>query len=378
MRLRLLAVLCTALLAPFPAFADDHGVKAGHPDEYVVVKGDTLWDISGRFLERPWLWPEIWQVNPQIENPHLIYPGDVITLTWVDGKPRLGVKRGRDVKLSPTVRATPIDRAIPTIPIDAIQQFLDRTRMVGDDETLKSAPYVVAFADEHISGGAGDRVYARGIAATPPGRYILVRPGKPYVHPVTEEVLGHEALYLGHADLERAGDPATLKLTRSAREVVIGDRLVDPAEGEGRFEDHFLPRAPACAVSGYILSLVEGVSQIGQYQVVAISLGARDGIDKGHVLAVEQAGATVRDTTSGRSGWFGTDKITLPTEEAGHLMVFHVYEKASYALVMDAVRAMHPGDHLRHPDGDGAAPACTTQTSLSHGRDDHTTPQGQP
>ena len=168
-----LALLATAV------YADQVVLKDGHPDRYVVVKGDTLWDISERFLDSPWLWPEIWYVNPQIENPHLIYPGDIINLVYVDGKPQLRVQRGKGTyKLSPQARVERLDKAIPTIPIDAIQQFLTQP-LVADQSTLENAAYVVSSADEHLIVGAGDRIYVRGSAEDDGDRYHVFRPGEP-------------------------------------------------------------------------------------------------------------------------------------------------------------------------------------------------------
>ena len=213
-----LALLATAV------FADQVVLKEGHPDRHVVVKGDTLWDISEQFLDSPWLWPEIWYVNPQIENPHLIYPGDIISLVYVDGKPQLRVQRGKGVfKLSPQARSERLDKAIPTIPVDAIQQFLTQP-LVVDEDTLKDAAYVVSSADEHLIVGAGDRAYVRGIDASQGSRYHVFRPGDAYIDPDSGEILGYEALYLGDGDAQKFGDPSTLKLVRTNREINIGDR----------------------------------------------------------------------------------------------------------------------------------------------------------
>ena len=186
----------------------------GHPDRYVVVKGDTLWDISERFLDNPWLWPEVWHVNPQIENPHLIYPGDIITLVYIDGKPQLRIQRGKGTfKLSPQARVERLDKAIPTIPVDAIQQFLSQP-LVADQSTLMDAAYVVSSADEHLIVGMGDRIYVRGIAEEDGNRHHIFRPGGPYVDPETKEILGYEAMYLGDGTVDKFGDPSTLTLTR--------------------------------------------------------------------------------------------------------------------------------------------------------------------
>ncbi|HHO69286.1 MAG TPA: LysM peptidoglycan-binding domain-containing protein [Gammaproteobacteria bacterium] len=331
-------------LAVTSVFADQVVLKDGHPDRYVVVKGDTLWDISERFLDKPWLWPEIWYVNPQIENPHLIYPGDVINLVYVDGKPQLRVQRGKaTIKLSPRVRAERLDKAIPTIPVDAIQQFLSRPLVVGEDELARAA-YVVSSAGEHLITGAGDRIYVRGLKDEGYSRFNAFRPGSTYVDPETGEVLGFEAIYLGDGTVERYGDPSTLSLIRTTREVNIGDRVL-PITRED-VQPYFQPHAPKAGLQGTIISVLDGVSQIGQYQIVVLNRGAREGVDVGTVLAVYQAGETIRDQVSGRK----KDIVKLPDERAGLVMVFRTFDKVSYALVMKATSALHVGDRVKNPD----------------------------
>ena len=252
------------VLFSFSALAADHvALNPAHPERYTVVKGDTLWDISALFLRDPWLWPEVWYVNPQVENPHLIYPGDELLLTYRDGRPVLTLNRRN--KLSPQIRATPIDAAIPTIPIDAIAQFLTRPYVMDENE-LDDAPYVVHFLDDHIVGGAGISFYARSIMQEDPARYTIVRPGKAYEDPETEEILGYEAKFIGDADLKRTGDPAKLFIATSELEVIIGDRLIKAEEDEPLV--NFQPRAPEGDIEGRIISVLNGVSQIGQYNVV--------------------------------------------------------------------------------------------------------------
>jgi nucleoid-associated protein YgaU len=332
-----LALLATAV------YADQVVLRDGHPDRYVVVKGDTLWDISERFLESPWLWPEIWYVNPQVENPHLIYPGDVLTLVYVDGKPQLRVERGKGTyKLSPQARAERLDKAIPTIPIDAIQQFLTQP-LVADQDTLENAAYVVSSADEHLIAGAGDRIYARGVDADQGDRYHIFRPGDAYIDPDTGEVLGYEALYLGDGSAEKFGDPSTLRLTRTNREINIGDRIM-PMTQEDVYA-YFTPHAPNEEVEGRIISVVDGVTQIGQYQVVAINRGTREGIDVGTVFEIYQAGQLIPDQVSKERN----AQVQLPDEKAGLLMVFRTFEKVSFALIMKATSALHVGDRIRNP-----------------------------
>ncbi|MCU7944002.1 MAG: LysM peptidoglycan-binding domain-containing protein [Candidatus Thiodiazotropha sp. (ex Cardiolucina cf. quadrata)] len=330
----------SGLLFSFSVLAAEHvALNPSHPERYTVVKGDTLWDISSMFLRDPWLWPEVWYVNPQIENPHLIYPGDEIVLTYRDGRPVLQLSRKNS--LSPRVRATPLDQAIPTIPIDAIAPFLTRPYVVDENE-LEKAPYIVHFLDDHIVGGAGISYYARSIMEERPIQYAVVRPEKPYKDPDTGEVLGYEALYVGTSELKRTGDPAKLLLTSSDMEAIIGDRLIKEQEDEPLID--FQPRVPENPIEGRIISVLNGVTQIGQYNVVVLNKGANVGLEAGHVLRILQGGEAIRDIVKGRG-----ETVTLPLEEAGHLMVFRTFEKVSFALVMDATKPLHVLDWVRTP-----------------------------
>jgi len=332
-----LAVLATAV------YADQVVLKDGHPDRHVVVKGDTLWDISEQFLASPWLWPEIWHVNLQIENPHLIYPGDVITLVYVDGKPQLRLQRGKGTfKLSPKVREERLDKAIPTIPIDVIQQFLTQP-LVADLDTMENAAYVVSSAGEHLIVGKGDRIYARGLAKDQGDRFHVFRPGDAYKDPVTNEVLGYEELYLGDSSVKRFGDPATLELTKTTREINIGDRLM-PMTQEDVYA-YFSPHSPDEAIEGNIISVVDGVSQIGQYQIVVLNRGTREGVDVGTVFEIHQAGDRIMDQVSKERN----ASVKLPDEQAGVMMIFRTFDKVSFGLIMKATSALHVGDIVRTP-----------------------------
>lgn len=327
-----LLLTCGAAAAPV-------ALNPAHPERYTVVKGDTLWDISSLFLRDPWLWPEVWYVNPQIENPHLIYPGDEIVLTYRDGQPILSLNRKN--KLTPSVRATPLGDAIPTIPIDAIAQFLTRPYVMGEHE-LDLAPYIVHFLDDHIIGGAGISFYARSIQEEQPVRYTIVRPGKPYKDPDTNEILGYEAAFIGDADLQRTGDPAKLFIASSDLEAIIGDRLIKAEDDEPLV--NFQPRAPQTDIEGRIISVHNGVSQIGQYNVVVLNKGANDGLEPGHVLQILQGGDELRDIVKGRG-----ETVTLPLEEAGVMMVFRTFERVSFALIMRATKPLHVLDWVRTP-----------------------------
>ncbi|MES9873415.1 MAG: LysM peptidoglycan-binding domain-containing protein [Candidatus Sedimenticola sp. PURPLELP] len=338
-----LASLILGLLLSMGALAADPvAVNPAHPDRHVVVPGDTLWDISAKFLRDPWQWPNVWYVNPQIENPHLIYPGDIITLIYVNGQPVLSLQRGSVVKLSPRVRASSLDDAIPTIPLDAINQFLTRPFVVDKDE-MERAPYIVYFGDEHLMGGKDLRGYVRTIETTDNKRFDIVRPGDAYTDADTGEVLGYEALFIGNADLHKTGDPATVGFSNSELEILKGDRLI-PITNEVQLEN-FHPKAPDTEIKGSIISVLNGVSQIGQYNVVVLDRGATDGLAAGDVLTVDHRGDTVRDVITEDSA----DTVTLPDEPAGTLLVFRTFPRVSFGLVMDATRAIHVKDRVRNP-----------------------------
>lgn len=335
----LILLFSSVLLVPM-ALADDL-LRAQHPDSYTVVKGDTLWDISGRFLRSPWRWPEIWHVNQQIANPHLIFPGDVLELVYIDGRPQLRLQRG-PLKLSPSVRSNPWDGAIPTVPIDAIAPFLTRPYVL-DREHAENAPYIVDFANEHILGGAGQKAYVRKIGPDEALKYEIVRPGGPYRDHDTGEILGYEARYIGTSQLQRAGDPATVFLNSTELEAIIGDRLL--ATSEERAAANFMPRAPQTEINGSIISILGGVSQIGQFNIVVIDRGVADGLEPGMVLRVDQRGEVIRDVVSSRLG----EKVRLPDEEAGLMMVFRTFERVSFGIIMHATRVMHLGDKVLNP-----------------------------
>jgi len=340
---KLLGMVLATLLTAGSLIAADVVLNPNHPDRYVVVRGDTLWDISARFLRDPWLWPEVWYVNPQIANPHLIYPGDILNLVYVDGKPQIQVTRGHpDVTLSPRIREESLDNAIPTIPLDAIKQFLTRVIVVEEGE-MENSPYVVQSADEHVVTGAGDRVYVRGIENRDVTLFDVYKPGAPYIDPDTDEVLGYEALYAGTGPVQSFGDPTTIKLTETSREVRVGDRL-RPADRSDPVV-HFQPHAVPAGIEGHIISVIDGVTQIGQFNVVALDLGTREGMEIGHVMRVFQQGETIKDTVSSKSG----KTVRLPDEEAGVVMVLRTFDKVSLGLIMSATRPIHVNDFVRTP-----------------------------
>lgn len=342
MRKSLLALL---LLAAGGSLAQaEVQLRAGHPQSYTVVRGDTLWDISGKFLRAPWQWPQLWHVNPQIENPHLIYPGDVLSLVYIDGQPRLMLNRGASrgtIKLSPQIRSTPMIQAIPTIPLEKINSFLLSNRIVDDAAEFEGAPYVVAGNAERVVSGAGDRVYARGDFSAGEVAYGLFRQGKTYVDPETKEVLGINADDIGTGEVvAEEGDIATLVLRRSTQEVRIGDRLF--ATEERAVNSTFMPSEPASPIDGVILDVPRGVTQVGNFDVVTLNKGSRDGLAEGHVLAVYKTGETVRDRITG-------EPVKIPDERSGLLMVFRTYERLSYGLILTASRQLAVLDKVRNP-----------------------------
>lgn len=324
---------------PAPRLSAD--VDESEPLRYVVKRGDTLWDIADYFLADPWYWPELWYANPDIANPHLIYPGEILELVWVNGRPQLRhAEPRRGERLSPEVREQPIDAAIPTIPLDAIRQFLNGPRLVTEEE-LDEAPYVIHFLDEHLIGGTGDELYVRKADATDGDDYALVRPGQRYIDPDNGELLGYEAIPVGRVTMSAFADVSTGTLQRSFRESLVGDRLL-PLTDETLLASDFYPHAPEQPVDGRLIAVFDGVSEIGQYQIVVLNRGEVDGIERGHVLDILQTGRQARDPLTG-------ERLTLPDLKAGTLMVFDVEQELSFALVMQATRAVHVRDSVRNP-----------------------------
>jgi len=393
-------VVTLALLLAAPALADTLKLQDNAPDTYVVVKGDTLWDISGRFLKDPWRWPQIWNLNrDQIKNPHRIYPGDLIVLDRSGKEPRLSLVKGdqggmQAVKLSPGVRATDIgDEAIPAIPIRVIHPFLSQPRVVPLG-ALDDAPYILGSNAERVVLGTGDDAFATG---GKPGvaNWSVLRPGKTLKDPETGEVLGYEVEYLGDARTLVEGAPQKIRITRSAQEILPKDKLVE-ASDSSTFE--YLPHAPEGQVSGRIISAYGGLSDSGRYQTVVINRGSRDGLEPGHVLAVFREGQAVtltrdekdrmtwvNEKTTGvpdGAAWLYNDvrclkensKVTydqsadvrntfrntclttssenaikLPDARSGLVMVYRVFDRVSYALIMDSDGPVYLLDRVKTP-----------------------------
>lgn len=343
----LTAAVAPAMAADSAAAAPAAGAVAlnpRHPERYVVKRGDTLWDIAAMFLRDPWYWPEIWYANPQVGNPHLIYPGDVLSLVYVNGKPQLRLERGTGTeRLSPRIREESLEAAIPTIPLDAIGAFLGRGAVLQKDD-IRNAPYVVAIREGHMIGSAGNDIYVRGTVAGIGHGYNVVHVGSELQDPDDGAILGYTGIYSGSGAIRQLGDPSTLLLADSGREVLSGDILIDPQQP---YPSHFTPRAPAEELTGSIIAVIDGVSQVAQYQVIVINRGTRDGLEPGHVLRVWQSGDTITDRV--KSG-LTSRKVRLPEEPAGISMVFRTYDRVSYALVMEASSEIHVMDTVRNPN----------------------------
>ncbi len=331
-------------------------VKARHPRQYTVKKGDTLWGISSLFLQDPWFWPEIWQKNRQVQNPHLIFPGDVLTLVYVDGQPQMLVNEAQHKevvqaseegglpvrKLSPSIRTSELEASIPSIPGDAIRQFLTKPRVVTQEE-LDAAPYIVGSEDNHLILGDGDRVYVRGEIDKERVRFSVFRPGKELRDPQTNDLLGFEAIHTGELRVTAYDDPASGDLTFTEREVLIGDRLLP--EDRSKTENLYFPHIPDREVNAQIMELNEALTGVAQLQVVVINKGERDGMEVGHLLATFTNGDTVRDRHNRRS----SKPVKLPNERSGLVMIFKTFDRVSYAITLESRRVIHNFDYLHTP-----------------------------
>ena len=340
-RFRMVAVAFVAslTLGTLTAFSQGSARLAEDaPDEYVVQVGDTLWDIAATFLKDPWYWPEIWYINPQVENPHLIYPGDVLALVYIDGAPRVTVGQAGTYRLSPEARVTPLTEAITSVSYDSISAFLSRGVVIERSE-VDRLPYLLATKGDHLIASAGNTIYVRGTSAQPGERFNIVKVGDKLIDPETNDLIGYQGIEIGEGTIRTSGDPASMALTSSKQEATQGDRLI-PTSVE--IPLNFFPKAPSSNIDGQIISVVGGVTQIGQYHVVVMNRGSNHGLGVGDVLTVWQRGPVVRDRVEGGN-------VRLPDEEAGTVMVFKTYDRISYGLVMEATQAIHTEDFIRNP-----------------------------
>lgn len=330
--MRILPLLLAIGLA-FPALADEVRLQENAPDKHVVVKGDTLWDISAKFLKDPWKWPQVWRLNrDQIKNPHLIYPGDVVWLSFVDGQPRLSLEKGRfgeTIKLSPRVHGEPIvikEKGIPVIDPKAIAPFLGLGAVVSK-EALESGPRLLGAVDERVLIMVGDQVYA---SPGEPGTqdWQVYRPGNELVDPDSGEKLGFEAHAVGQAHTVVPGNPQTLRIEKAAQEIAIGDRLLPyrPVELEA-----MVPHAPERDVLGKIISAFGGVAASSQFSTVVINQGARDGLEPGHVLAIHRQGRVLQKDEEVKRHRYMSEQCVKP----GHKLTFDFYDPKAELMECD-------------------------------------------
>ena len=324
------------------------------PETYIVQEGDTLWDISTVFLRDPWYWPEIWYKNPQVENPHLIYPGDTLAIIYVGGERRVQILSRGDgatstadglkvVKINPRIRSQAIESTIPTIPIDALRHLLERPVII-DEDTLRNSAYVLSSVDNHLINSINDKLYVRKLdTSTGSGRYQIYRPNRPLYDPKTDELLGYEALYVGESKLLLRGDPASVRVTNSDREILRDDRVM-PIDNS-QFERDFVPRPPETDVSGEIVALLDAISQTGVYQTIAINLGQRDGLEAGNILRIRRYGDIIPDKAEPDPRF----RVKLPDEQVGMAMIVRSFEKMSYALIMEADFPISTRDYVESP-----------------------------
>lgn len=354
---KIISLICCLL--PLLAVADVLKIREDAPERHVVVKGDTLWDISARFFSDPWKWPEIWAMNKEsIKDPHWIYPGDVVYLDRrtgqlvVNEQPATNVSDVSDVtpqpvspselvKLGPKIRVVSKNtEAIPAIPINVIGPFLRRPLVVESGQ-LERSPKLVGTYEQRTLLSTNDLAYVQNLPTDKGLQWQIYRPNVEFVDPDTNEILGQEVMYLGDAAVEKFGDPSTLRITNAILEINKGDYFDQVAAG---MHADFLPHAPQNRISSKVISIYGGVQQAGQYSVITLNKGRRDGVEVGHVLALYQKGEVLKT-----KGWF-TPNINLPDMRYGLVMVFRVFNKVSYALVLETKLPVQILDSARNPE----------------------------
>jgi len=342
-------------------------ISPNAPERYVVQKGDTLWDISGMYLKDPWFWPEIWHVNPSIQNPHLIYPGDVLYFSYVDGKPRVSLEASSAMRLSPEVRTSPLTGAIRAIPYDLLMDFVGRPSLLTKED-IRNQPYVIGMRDRHIVGSTANEVYARGLNQPAEGtRYNIVGVGEKLHDPDNGDLLGYIGHYAGTAaviqstgavapgtdsilNMKREEPITHMRVVEVGREILQGDKVFPVQADVGA---DFVPSPPANeAILGQIIAVVDGVQVAGKYQVVAINRGKKHGLAPGNALGVFYRGELVRDRFD-RESWSAFtanyDKVRLPDERSATILLFTVKDRMSYGLVMQSSQVINRGDFVAHP-----------------------------
>jgi hypothetical protein len=324
-------------------------IRPDAPMNYSVKRGDTLWDISAVFLKDPWFWPEIWQINPQVENPHLIYPGDVLSLAvGAGGDAHVFISQYSGARLQPRLRSEDLEGPIDTMAFAAIAAFLSKPSVVTEEQVLK-APHIVAFRDGHMIGGQGHEAYVRNLNAPVNQRFSVMHVGEPIIDFETNDLVGYQAAFVATAVVNNPGEITKTVLTEGAREALRGDRLMSQ-DGEEALS--FRPHAPTTNINGQIIAIADEASQVGNYQVVVLNRGNRHGLAAGAVLAVDQRGEVMHDVWGKRP--FGKDvlgpTVELPFERAGTLIVFKVFDRVSYALVIGARAPMQVADRVYNPN----------------------------
>jgi hypothetical protein len=358
-RLVLAALFCgtVGVATVATAATPDCAFRADAPDQHVVARGDTLWDISGKFLQLPWCWPTVWGLNrDQIADPHWIYPGQIIWFDRAAGRLRLGNKIEAGgvpgtVRLSPRARTEGLGKdAVPSIPAGVIEPFLSQPLVIENDE-LKGAPRLIATQDGHVFIGKGDKAYVRG-ELNGNTSFQVFRPGVALTDPVTKQVLGHEAYYLGTVKLQAAGkggnDVHTFIVDTAKEEMGKGDQLraIPPTPMQ-----NYVPHPPEQQVDARVVAVYGGVTHAGQNQVVSVNRGKLDGLDVGAVLQLYHAGRTVSDSTAPK-GWLGMreQQVRLPDEQVGSLFIFRVFKHISYGLIMQVTAPVAVGDVAKSPE----------------------------
>lgn len=355
MNKRIITLLVLACLS-LNVNADEIQLQKNHPERHVVVKGDTLWGISGQFLKDPWQWPKVWRMNrEQIKNPHLIYPGDVVVLDTSSGSPQLKLLR-ETVTLQPGIREEALEKeAIFTIAPNVIEPFLSQPLLIENGK-LDTAPRIIAGQDNRVILSPGTRVYVNNINDGEGTHWNIYRPGEVLRDPDTNEVLGTEAIYLGDVDIARFGEPATGDIVRAKEEIFTKDRLVvSPDE----FKSSFVPHASEAQISGRIMRIYGGVAEGGPNTVVSINRGKNDGLEEGHVLAISRYGRIIKDPEYKKSDIekvSSQDKpalqpgqIKLPDERVGLMMIFRTFDRVSYGLIMNTTDAIYTADSVHTP-----------------------------
>ncbi len=347
----LLSLCCLSL----SVMAEDIPLQKNYPERYTVVKGDTLWDISGKFLKNPWQWPKIWNMNrAQIKNPHWIYPGDVIVLDTSSGKPELKLLSQKTVTLEPSAVVEPLAKeGIHSIPPNIIGPFLNQPLLI-ENSALDSAPRIVGAQDNRLVLSPGTRVYVSNLTNEEKTFYNIYRAGSVLKDPDTQEVLGTEAIYLGDTRITKFGQPASADIVKAKEEIFTKDRLVEANED---FNENFIPHAPESDINGRIIKIYGGVAEAGPKTVVVINRGKSNGLEEGHVLAISRYGKTIKDPEYKKENQTNTDKtstlkpgeIKLPDERIGLVMVFRTFDRVSYGLIMQASDSVNVLDAVHTP-----------------------------